>query len=642
MKRRLINIGLVFLVAVLALGVAFPVYAQIREPDGIFTINQIEAYRNCLELNDQLYLITGTVEYATSPTNYTVDEAYIVRLMNGAAELGSTTFYPYYDSGYDVGVCAIYFDSASAPAWNGAYSVDIDGNPTLHWLDSAATAATAMDGAIADDGGVYTDETAASNSAAANDMTLMPAAPADDDAYYFGSSGMFDHITLNVGTNGNWTGTYTWEYWDGDEWKAVTGLSDGTTGFTAGTGNREVSYDCPEDWQQTTVNGTTLYWLRFRVVTFTAIVVQPLGTQSWTNTLATPPTVSSSTFSLWYDGGTLLATRERLTTRIRALAANLENEWNPVTVDLIEDFAGEAKFTDEGETYFDNTIDNLRTICPDLYYDVVITPEFPDMEMVQDFYMSDDDGDRDAHGNNWFAQTFTPTANYSINGVYLKMLRVGAPGDLTVSIRATAAGLPAAGDVVSGTLSTTDFTTDADGDWYFVSFTADTALTSGTTYAIICRALAGNAANYVGWRSNSAGTYAGGQACSSINAGVAWAAIAAEDFMFSVTATDSYAMSYRNRLANQLVGTRFDMTSIAADLNMSRMWFSSALWFVGVFVICFAASLAARSYKIAMLVMIIMLPFGALLGFVYLELALLWAFAAFLVAIYVYFYRPAS
>ena len=66
-------------------------------------------------------------------------------------------------------------------------------------------------------------------------MTLLPVLPVAGDAYYFGSTGMFNILTLNIGQQGNWTGTYAWEYWNGSAWVVLTGLTDNTVGFTAGT-----------------------------------------------------------------------------------------------------------------------------------------------------------------------------------------------------------------------------------------------------------------------------------------------------------------------------------------------------------------------------------------------------------------------
>lgn len=136
-------------------------------------------------------------------------------------------------------------------------------------------------GAVADDGGVKTNETVAAQNATANDMTLLPAVPAVDDAYYFGHTKKFDVMKLNVETNGAGVWTIVWEYWNEATWTALVGLTDGTTGFTAGTGNREVSHTPQVDWATTAVAAITLYWIRARVSAYTSVTTQPLGTQAW-------------------------------------------------------------------------------------------------------------------------------------------------------------------------------------------------------------------------------------------------------------------------------------------------------------------------------------------------------------------------
>jgi len=122
----------------LVLGLAMPVFA-IDDPE-VLQVNAVWVYRNCMEDGDQLYLIDYTLDYDPDSDPLTDDnpdenitEAYLVRLMNGAAELGSTAPYAYYDEGYDRGVIALYFSAAEAPAWEGAYTMILVGNPTLAW-----------------------------------------------------------------------------------------------------------------------------------------------------------------------------------------------------------------------------------------------------------------------------------------------------------------------------------------------------------------------------------------------------------------------------------------------------------------------------------------------------------------------------
>jgi len=140
-----------------------------------------------------------------------------------------------------------------------------------------------VDGAVADDGGVQTTETAAAQSAAANDMTLLPALPVANDAYYFGFNILWDKLTLNIGIAGNGVWTITWEYYDADTtWHALAGVTDGTTHFRAAAGNHDVLFTRPAGWALTNINAAgNMYWIRGRCSAFTSIVTQPKGTQAF-------------------------------------------------------------------------------------------------------------------------------------------------------------------------------------------------------------------------------------------------------------------------------------------------------------------------------------------------------------------------
>lgn len=162
------------------------------------------------------------------------------------------------------------------------------GTGTTWFADQRITttlAAHVMQGAVADDGGVQTDETTEANSAAANDMTLLPASPALNDAYYLGGLHRFNEARLNVGTAGvkapgDWTLAYEYSQ-GGGNWGTLTGVTDGTSEFTvAGTSN--ITFTVPGDWARDAVAGVTAYWIRLRVTAATLpIGTQPLGTQSW-------------------------------------------------------------------------------------------------------------------------------------------------------------------------------------------------------------------------------------------------------------------------------------------------------------------------------------------------------------------------
>lgn len=136
-----------------------------------------------------------------------------------------------------------------------------------------------IDGAVADDGGAQVDETAVARSAAANDMTLLPGLPVAGDAYYFGCTRTWDILRLNVGQAGAGTWTFHYEYWNG-AWVALPGVVDNTDRFR-NAGINELRFTRPGDWAVHIVQAMNLFWIRCRVNVFTAITVQPLGTQAW-------------------------------------------------------------------------------------------------------------------------------------------------------------------------------------------------------------------------------------------------------------------------------------------------------------------------------------------------------------------------
>lgn len=653
MKRwkRIVPLILILTALVLPFN-ALVAEAQIQEPDAGFEILQCEVYRDIIAEDAQLYLITAQMKYNTVPAVYNVSEAFIVTLrdVDNITLLGTSTFYNYGpNSGFSMQLCSIQFDAASAPTWNLAYNIHIDGNPSLHWLNT--TAEHAMSGVWYYDhsAGTYLDETVAANDAVASDVSIPPDALVgpENDALYLGSTGMFNLVTVNVGTNGNWNGQYAWEYWDGDEWMAVDGLNDGTAGFTGGTGMLNVAYDCPTDWQQNPVNGATLYWLRFRIVTSTAWVAQPFGSQFWTNTLDDPPHIETDVFSVWYDGGSVSATRDRLTIRLRSIAQSIENDWGgPPAFDLLENILGVNKLTPMGEEYFENVIDRLREICPDLFADVTTTPDFGENAVVSDSFMGGDDNEQGAFAANWYAQTYTATSSYDMVGVWVKAFTAGLPGDLTVGLTASAADLPTGPILASGVTDADVFTTSTVGDWYLVTFTTEQAITSGTVYAVVFYAAGGGATDNVSWRSDVNGGYTGGQGSASAG-GLAgpWAAIPpvppainVEDFLFSVMADEAYSFSYRDRLGQKLVGSRFDAVW-ALDFGMTRMWGNFLTFMFVALCIVVAFGRAIGDYKYSWLVLFFLFPFGAWFGYIYLELAILLAFCMMALCIYIFAYR---
>lgn len=140
-------------------------------------------------------------------------------------------------------------------------------------------------------------------------------------------------------------------------------------------------------------------------------------------------------------------------------------------------------------------------------------------------YNTGDDAAREIYGANWRAQTFTPSTAHQITSVKLLIYREGAPGDLTVSIRATdGSGHPTGTDLCSGTLNANTITTSTSGLWYVITLGAGANLSAGTKYAIVARALTGgDSSNGVWWRfDDTSSAYAGGNRERSSNSGSSW------------------------------------------------------------------------------------------------------------------------
>lgn len=133
-----------------------------------------------------------------------------------------------------------------------------------------------------DDGGLYTLRDTEIQEATGDDVAALPATPAVDDATYLGHATLtFARVDVNITTQGAGTWTVTWEYWDGSAWTALSGVTDGTTGFTAATGWKSVTFTLPEDWAKCTVDGVNAYWVRGRVSAYTSVTTQPLLGQGY-------------------------------------------------------------------------------------------------------------------------------------------------------------------------------------------------------------------------------------------------------------------------------------------------------------------------------------------------------------------------
>jgi len=123
-----------------------------------------------------------------------------------------------------------------------------------------------INAAILEDNGTgFTDYTLdARDTTGSNDVLLLPATPASNDAFYYGGLAIFEEVFVNVITAGD-TYVLTWEYWDGS-WTALTVADPSSSYFTVGW--HKITFTDPGDWTTTSVNSQgPFYYIRSRVTT---------------------------------------------------------------------------------------------------------------------------------------------------------------------------------------------------------------------------------------------------------------------------------------------------------------------------------------------------------------------------------------
>lgn len=137
-------------------------------------------------------------------------------------------------------------------------------------------------GAVSDDGGIETIEVVEANEATTGDMTLKPAAPAANDAYYFGYRFRFSGLTVKYSVAAT-TGVTIWEYWNGSAWVALPSITDGTAYWITAAGTLDITWTMPNDWVaggsgNVGTTPPTLFWVRCRVTTAGDVAT---GDQAW-------------------------------------------------------------------------------------------------------------------------------------------------------------------------------------------------------------------------------------------------------------------------------------------------------------------------------------------------------------------------
>jgi len=195
---------------------------------------------------------------------------------------------------------------------------------------------------------------------------------------------------------------------------------------------------------------------------------------------------------------------------------------------------------------------------PIVWLGSVTTFDAPFLGSAYDSYSvaPDNAGINSTGASRWFAQTFTTTSAYYISAVKIYLYRVGDPGTVTVSIRATSGGCPTGDgtDLCSGTIDGSTLTTDTFGDLTTINFTTSPLLADSTLYAIVVRSSTGAPANYLGWGADSGdASYTDGEGCNSTDSGDSWTCpyMANWDFPFQTYGRD---MPIQDRLySKQLI-----------------------------------------------------------------------------------------
>ncbi len=124
---------------------------------------------------------------------------------------------------------------------------------------------------VDDSGGPsFSDQTTGFNDATDANFTPFPD-PQEDELDYCAigfdqpfARVVFDNLNGTQGVGG----AVAWEYWNGTAWTAVSGLSDGTSGFTVAVADGQVlTFTRPTDWVKNTINAVESFYLRARVTT---------------------------------------------------------------------------------------------------------------------------------------------------------------------------------------------------------------------------------------------------------------------------------------------------------------------------------------------------------------------------------------
>ena len=145
----------------------------------------------------------------------------------------------------------------------------------------------------------------------------------------------------------------------------------------------------------------------------------------------------------------------------------------------------------------------------------------------------------------WTGQTFIPAVTGLLAKADIQLFCNGCgatPPNLTLSVRATSAGLPTGADLASTTVPGSAFASGA-STLFTATFGSPATLSSGTQYALILRPVSAPAGSGYFWIRSSPSTYANGSRVLSADSGATWSADTTRDYNFKTYMQTGFAPS---------------------------------------------------------------------------------------------------
>jgi hypothetical protein len=152
----------------------------------------------------------------------------------------------------------------------------------------------------------------------------------------------------------------------------------------------------------------------------------------------------------------------------------------------------------------------------------------------------------------WTGQTFIPSVTGQLLRVETTIFCNGCgatPPNLTLSVRATAAGLPTGADLASVTIPGSNYSSGSTVT-FMATFGAPATLTAGTQYALVMRPVSAPAGSGYFWIRSSPSTYANGSRVLSADSGGTWSADTTRDYNFKAVMAGPYSPTSGNLVSS--------------------------------------------------------------------------------------------